>query len=448
MNELNDILKNEKEQAKIFIEQKLGINPDNLEKTAFESNAIKRVRNLGDARVLLQLLLVYALSDLSMNAIAAINYAMSHQIVSGQSVQKRFSKCAAWIALLLHNLLLGIVPNESFFDYLGVNNQVYLLDATTFKQVGKNGLELRAHMCYNLSTGTMEEIVITGNHTAEGANNFKIIPRCLYIADAGYGLGKNLNHIDSQDGKVLFRVSPNSVRLTLDEKGNEKINMAKKLKSSKKDIVDFKCFVHIGKRKYQSVRIIARRIPKEKIFEAKKRKLRNASKNQHKIKSETLVYAEWVILMTNLDNSTHDAEYLFKIYRSRWQIELLFKRFKQALKIKRIRKSTFEQSKVLIMVQFLIWAAVERETLEAELKTIEQGLDFEYYSPSVVSKLVFEKFKAIVNYIWASELNLLRDILIIFKTLRNHKSCRINQYADFRLQFLIPPDLEAIIVAA
>ena len=195
---------------------------------------------------------------------------------------------------------------------------VYLLDATTFKQVGEKGQEVRAHMCYNLTKGAMEDVVVTDNHTAESTKTFTIIPGHLYIADAGYGKGKGFGYVVSKKGNALFRFTPNLVNLAKDANGNTKIDM-KKMLSTKSKLVEFTCYIHTEKGQYIPVRIIASRLPEDKELLAKERKMRTARRKQQKVKEETLVYAGWVILMTNLD-SRHSAISLLDLYRSRWQI--------------------------------------------------------------------------------------------------------------------------------
>lgn len=322
------------------------------------------------------------------------------------------------------------MPTQICFCYSGQQMQVYLLDASTVKQVGKEGKELRLHTCYNLTKGAIEEVVLTDNHTAEGTDLFKIVPYSLYIADAGYGKGKQYQHIVSQNANALFRFTPNLVKLCGNVEGKGKINMVKRLKT-KKNLVDFKCFVHVGKGKYAPVRVIASRLPEDKALLAKERKLRESKKKQTQIKEETLIYCQWVILMTNLDKS-HGAKELLHIYRSRWQIELLFKRIKQFFGIERLKKANLEHSKLLVLTWLLIWSLVERETIAAEIRLIEDGEDMELYSVWLMSDLYFRQFETMLNSLWAHCLNQNVALGIIYKRLRNHKSGRVNQYAMYR----------------
>ena len=121
-----------------------------------------------------------------------MGYLQSAINVSDEAWRQRFLKCGAWVLFLLQNCLNSLAPTSLAFCHNGQSMQVYLIDATMFKQVGKTGSELRLHMCYNLTKGAMEEVVVSQKYTAEGAKTFTIKPKSLYIADAVYGKGVHL----------------------------------------------------------------------------------------------------------------------------------------------------------------------------------------------------------------------------------------------------------------
>ena len=56
---------------------------------------------------------------------------------------------------------------------------------------------------------------------------------------------------------------------------------------------------------------------------------RKAKKNRSEPKDSTLFLSEYVILFTTFPEKDFSAEEVLEWYRIRWQIELVFKRFKQ-----------------------------------------------------------------------------------------------------------------------
>ena len=437
MNEINDMLQTLKTQAQSYITNILGIQQENLEASAYECGAIQRTGETSNAKLLLQLLLIYATSSVSLRIIAVCAYLIDDVNVSDEAWRQRFLKCGAWIYYLLKISLDSLAPTALWFSHDGLNTQVYLIDATIFKQEGHNGTELRAHLCYNLTKGAMEEVIVSDRHTAESVGHFTVKPGSLYICDAGYGIGTNIDHIASNKGYALFRITPHLVRLAGDSDGKQIIDMAQKLKTRKKQVV-ITCFVHVAKGRYLPVRVIASRLPEDKALLAKERKIRMANKKQRQIKQSTLIFCQWVILMTTADVK-HSPESLLHLYRSRWQIELLFKRIKQFFSVKRLRNASLEHSKLIVLLLLLAWSAVEKKALEAEIKLILKNHDVQLYSPWVMSMLFFHQFETLLNLLWAGDFRLTLCVSDFYKLMRNHKSRRRNHYIDFRLGFCCIP---------
>ena len=434
MNEINDSLQMLKAQAQAYIENILKTCSLDMAESAKKYKAIERAGETSDAKVLLLLLVIYATSGVSLRILAVVGYLCSAVNVSDEAWRQRFLKCGTWVLFLLQNSLNSLAPTSLAFCHNGQNMQVYLIDATMFKQEGKTGCELRVHMCYNLTKGAMEEVVVSDKHTAESANTFAVRPGSLYLADAGYGKGVHLECIVSQNGYALFRVTPNQVKLATDSNGKNSITLAKLFKTKKK-LLDFHCFIHTKNKQYMPVRIIASRLPEDKALLARERKMRSSQKRQSQIREATLIFCQWVVLMTNVD-SRHSAHSLLELYRCRWQVEMLFKRIKQFFSVKRLRKGTLEHSKLLVTLWLFIWSAVEREALEAEIRLIMRGEDISRYSPWVMAMLTFKQFETIINAVWALSYNLNLHLTYIYRLLRNHKATRFNQYADLR-RFLL-----------
>jgi len=281
-------------------------------------------------------------------------------------------------------------------------------------------------MDYNLTRGAMEEIKVSDHHTAESVEHHKIRAGDIYIADMGYGKARAIEYITTHKADVIIRVSSNHISL-YDAKG-EKIDMAKQLRT-KKRTVDFRCYMRNGKKQI-AVRIVASRLPKDKQADALKRRKKKASQHQSKIKPETLLYAKWVVIATSLDD-TYTAKKILEIYRCRWQVELLFKRIKQHLKITKIRPSSSKYAHALILLWLIIWAITERQTVMAEMYIKAKNMDLSRLSPWSLSSFFFIRLKTVIESIWAILIDPFDDIDLIFGFLQDHKSERVSQYFYF-----------------
>jgi IS4 transposase len=78
------------------------------------------------------------------------------------------------------------------------------------------------------------------------------------------------------------------------------------------------------------MRLLIGRLPPEKAEIARKKVLTRAIKHGKKVDPRSLRAAEFVLLLTSLPDQ-YAAEAILGLYRLRWQIELLFKRFKSLL---------------------------------------------------------------------------------------------------------------------
>jgi len=340
-------------------------------------------------------------------------------------VAKKTVKCEAWLTYIL-NEVLPKTKQSATDKILLTNRSINLIDGSCVKQEGVKGEVIRIHMNYSLSNRRMDETIVTDNHTAESFKLFNIIPGNIYIADAGYGKGKNFEYITSHQGDAILRITPDNVSFAKDPSGKEKIDMSAELNISK-DIFELHCHIHTENKRYIPVRVIASRLPEDKIAETIKRKKRKAQQNRTAIKETTLIYAQWTIIITSLDDN-NSASDILKLYRTRWQVELLFKRIKQFFNITRVKAATVQHSKVLILIWLIAWALIEREVVAAETCLTQNHIDMSLYSYWSMSGYFFHNFKMLINCLLSLCLDDI-DIINVYKHLRNHKTKRINKFA-------------------
>ena len=398
VNKINFTEKLKKSQDINAEVQKLIKNlPKNLDETAKKHGAIIRRRKVSCAVSLFLAIAQYIILELSQTRLAA-TFADTINMTD-QAWQKKIVRCEPWLS----HLLCEIMPKIPLKRKKSSNNPnertIKLIDASIFQQAGhkngKGGKSLRLHMCYNLTAGKMDSVKLTENTVAESVSHFPTEKGAIYIADSGYGKGKQLSWIVQNKADALFRLSPSQIQLVSDANGKTKIDMNEKLKTTARTL-DFNCFIQTEKGKYMPVRIVATRLPEDKALLAKERKKNTARKNQNKIQEKTLIYAEWTILMTSL-GSDYSAEKLFILYRSRWQIELLFKRIKQAAHITKLRPASLEHSKVAILMILVLWVLIERNTLAAELFLSQKEVDIAKYSIWSTSMFMFQRLKATLS---------------------------------------------------
>ncbi len=115
------------------------------------------------------------------------------------------------------------------------------------------------------------------------------------------------------------------------------------------------------------VRIVALRLNQEQTEKAQRKKKQKASKRQRHVQADTLYLAGWVMLVTTLPQQDWSDAAIIQLYQARWQIELVFKRIKQLLKMQRLRSTTRETALATVTALLLGWALLEEESQAVRL---------------------------------------------------------------------------------
>lgn len=226
---------------------------------------------------------------------------------------------------------------------------VYALDATDLSAQGAPGAVIRVHTMLSLADCLHPFTHVTDQYTPESAAHFPLERGALYIADRAYGKARQIDHIRQHHADLIFRISPNHIQLYQDEACTERLDVQTMLCG---EGFSKQCYVKFKKNVYP-LRLIAAPIPPDKQETAQKRAKRKASKKQSQIKPSTLLYANWMFLLTSLPDSVVPDD-IVALYKQRWQIELFFKRAKSLLRFHKIRRSSELHARTVTMLWLFI----------------------------------------------------------------------------------------------
>ena len=310
------------------------------------------------------MLFLYASSNFSFRILAAAACALGISTISDTAWRKRFSKAAPFLREILHSLLSAFLPAADSSAFDDVKN-VLLVDASVIRQNGKHQKQQRIHLCYSLNENRMKQVKVTDQHTAESLTHFSMKKEDLVMADAGYGTAQNFIYAQEQGADVIPRITPKNFCLYNTQ--GEKISLTALLKEAEEkhmEWIDVFGFCRY-KGKNVSVRVIAHRLPDGQAAKAGKRKTRKVSKNQHQIQAETLLGAGWITLVTS-PGAEYCGEEILHLYRSLWQVELLFKRFRQNFSIHTIKAGSSAYTETETLLWLIIWTIAERQSFQAE----------------------------------------------------------------------------------
>jgi len=209
--------------------------------------------------------------------------------------------------------------------------QVRLFDATTVKEPGPTGSLWRVHYSVRLPSLACDFFRLTeskGKGTGESFFQYSIRKGDYIIADRGYSTAAGIHHVASKKAFSMVRVNTKSLSI-VDARGDpfpllESVSVLERpgvIKSWGVRIPSPSGAVLRG-------RVCAVRKTQEAIDLAQAKLRRNASKKQSKLQPETLEFAKYVIIFTTFPQDEFSAADILHWYRGRWQVELVFKRFK------------------------------------------------------------------------------------------------------------------------
>lgn len=258
------------------------------------------------------------------------------------------------------------VQLESAFDnkfdtIFSMFKQVLLEDSTVVELNGKVGTKLKGsggcasksslklNWLFNICSYSAVSVDLYSGSTPDrkiAEKNIGHIKKgVLMIRDLGYFVINTLRMIEKKGAYYLSRI-PKGSYLYLNEEDETPLDINeffKKLTSRGKSAI---IRIFIGKVERFSTTLILQKVPK---WVLKQRIKQYKKKNSGKLPSDDFViWARYSVYITNIPKElmTEDGEkrefreLIMEIYRVRWQIELLFKKFKSKIKLNLIKGKT------------------------------------------------------------------------------------------------------------
>jgi hypothetical protein len=306
--------------------------PEGWERLAKRTSAVKRLRGFNGIEELIRTLLMHIGMGLSLRETVVWAKGAGIATVSDVALLKRLRNAEQ----LFQKLCIKLMPKEQL--KIKDIQHFKLVDATIVKEPGATGTQWRMHYCIEIPSLTCQYFELTktqGENVAEGFNRLPIKEGDYIIGDRGYSKEKGIIHIDQYKGKVLVRVHPKN--LPLYNKDGEKFDLLGHLSVLEKtgSIGEWEVTLRCGIKGYIYALRKSEHAIKKAIHNIMQKVRQNGTKTQDKT---TLEYAKYVIVFTTFPRDKFKAQDVLEIYRKRWQIELIFKRFKSLAEFGHIPK--------------------------------------------------------------------------------------------------------------
>ncbi len=262
--------------------------------------------------------------------------------VSPQAVEQRYSpSLAAFFKALFEKMAQQIVASEEalapilsrFTEVILIDSSVIVLpdsQQSEFRGCGgsyqANQSAIKLQTEFDLLNGSLRCVELEQGRATDGATDRQQMIQSkdsLRIADLGYFSIPVLQRIDNADAYFLSRV-PHTTMVYVE---GTKHNLVQWLNSTGLGTIDQ--IIELGASDRLKCRLIAWRVPEE-IANTRRRKIRATAKrkNGREPSEAALASCDWEFLVTNSGEDQLSFKEAIVLYRARWQIELLFKRWK------------------------------------------------------------------------------------------------------------------------
>jgi len=322
----------------------LSFFPDDWVELASSTNALKGLRKDKVAEYYMRTLLLHIGCGYSLRETVVRAKLANLADISDVALVKRLRKAKDW----LHSLCVALFREQGIAMVNPSGFQARLFDATNVKEPGKTGSLWRIHYSIQVPSLNCDFFKLTaakGKGTGESFFQYSIKKGDYIIADRGYSTVSGIHHVVSKKAYIMVRV--NTQNLTIHNLKGQKFFLLKEVQSIQNAGAIGSWDVLIPNRNGENVRgrICVIRKSNEAIKIAHKKLRRKAQKSGDSIKPETLEYAKYVIVFTNYPIDSFSAHEILEWYRIRWQVELVFKRFKSIAQLGHLPKHSDDSSK-------------------------------------------------------------------------------------------------------
>ena len=337
----------------------LSFFPDNWEDLAAETGALKGLRKDKSPENLLRTLLIHLGCGHSLRETVLRARQAGLADLSDVALLKRLRKSGDWLYALCGELFRehGIaVSSEGGF-------QVRAFDATTVQEPGRTGSLWRVHYSVNLPSLGCDFFKLTatkGVGSGESFTQFPIRPGDYVLADRGYSTAVGIQHVVAAGGHVTVRVNTGS--LVLRSATGQPFDLLASVEGLQQPgpVGEWPACAVARTGPPVPGRICALRKTDEAIEVAHKKLRRQASRKGRQLQPETLRCACYVILFTTYPPERFPAAEVLEWYRLRWQVELVFKRFKSLAQLGHLPKSDEKSAKAWLYGKLLVALLVEK----------------------------------------------------------------------------------------
>lgn len=308
------------------MEEIIALLPDGWREAARTEKALTRGRNIKSPEELLRLNFLYQTGGSYGITSALTQISENQKGLNKTAVKKRIVNSASWLEWICKHMCQqeGFIVNPP--EWLKIYN-VKLVDASDYACNGSRGTDFRFHYMVNLFTLNSAESYFTDASEGETLTRYKnICKNDIIVADRGYCTCKSISHVVDHEADYIIRMRSNSFNLYNEDKTKFDLTAELKRDLTPGRKIDLKLSIK-GEKGFIPVRICAIAKTDEDI-EKSQRQMKKSNHNRKPLSELQTIWSHFIVVATSLSNEKFSTERILELYRMRWQIELVFKRFK------------------------------------------------------------------------------------------------------------------------
>lgn len=340
--------------------------PRNWRELATQSHAIKGLRQDKSTEDLLRVLLIHFACGYSLRETVVRARKAELASMSDVALLKRLRKCKEW----LHYLCMGLFAERGIVFDKSDDVRFRLFDATYVKEPGKTGSQWRIHYSFQVPDMRCDFFKITkaeGEDTGEDLSQFPVNVGDYIIVDRGYSRAPGIAYAANHGAFVCVRVNHQSLKF-MKPSGDEKFCLVENLQklTTPLSVGSWPVDVVTAEGTRIAGRLCVVRKTQEAIEMSHKKAKRRSSRSGYKTREDTLFLSEYVILFTTFPAQKFSPKKVLEWYRIRWQIELVFKRFKQITHMGHLPKHHDDSAQAWVYGKLFIALLTEKITRYAD----------------------------------------------------------------------------------
>lgn len=303
----------------------------------------------------------------------AIEAKSVHKVdISKQGIDQRFNESALkYIQSLMSKVLSTQVSNFIEIGLLNLFNRVNVKDSSKFdlperlkdKLPGFGGSASKAGACiqyeFEIKSGHINDLTITPANRPDSkdalATMDAVMKGDLTIRDLGYFALKYFIAAKKVGAFFLSKLNVKIKVYQMKVNSFEELDFEQLYKMMKKNHIErLDKEVYIGKEEKLPVRLVIELMPDE-VFSTRMQKINKFNKKKgHKTSKDYSNRARFNLFISNIPLDMIDGEAIAKIYKIRWQIELVFKIWKSIFGLDNITPMKYERLMCTLNARLLL----------------------------------------------------------------------------------------------